>query len=420
MLHTKETLFETVDHLARESARLTKGEMAALEKNCGFNHAPAGALLSPDVRQHLDPVRSTSFDWMHNYLVGGLFHQEVNLLLKHLETSGLKQESIHQEFQLYTWPCWLSSKANYSKIFEKKKGSDADWKSSAGEALGSYPVLRNILKDRLDQGQFRKVAAKAVQCFMLLCHCLDLLQEAIVPGAVNPRDLEKAIRGHLHMFNEVYTKTQIPKGHYSLHLPMQLSQQSMLVPCFVHERRHKELKRFANAQSNARMGTERSLLEEMTLTHLDALATVDLVRQVGLLKPRAASQDLKASFSQHFGIAAHEAEGLQTSLSASFTRCSSIHARDVVAIVDPAGVAEVFFHCNFKGQLLTCVSFYEETQVTNRFRLKQADPIFVTPDQIAGPCIWKLYKGTSSSSTGTADVLQVVPQFSIMQAMQAV
>ena len=72
MLHTKETLFETVDHLARESARLTKGEMAALEKNCGFNHAPAGALLSPDVRQHLDPVRSTSFDWMHNYLVGGV------------------------------------------------------------------------------------------------------------------------------------------------------------------------------------------------------------------------------------------------------------------------------------------------------------------------------------------------------------
>ena len=141
---------------------------------------------------------------------------------------------------------------------------------------------------------------------------------------------------------------------------------------------------------------------------------------MGLLKPRAASQDLKASFSQHFGIAANEAEGLQTSLSASFTRCSSIHARDVVAIVDPAGVAEVFFHCNFKGQLLTCVSFYEETQVTNRFRLKQADPIFVTPDQIAGPCIWKLYKGTSSSSTGTADVLQVVPQFSIMQAMQAV
>ena len=72
MLHTKETLFETVDHLARESARLTKGEMATLEKNCGFNHAPAGALLSPDVRQHLDPVRSTSFDWMHNYLVGGV------------------------------------------------------------------------------------------------------------------------------------------------------------------------------------------------------------------------------------------------------------------------------------------------------------------------------------------------------------
>ena len=429
MLHTKETLFQTVDHLATQSARLNKREMAELEKNCGFNHAPAGPLLSPAVRQHLDPVKCTSFDWMHNYLVGGLFHQEVNLLLEHLQASGLKQEDIHKEFQLYNWPAWLSGKTSLNKIFEKKKGSDADWKSSAGEALGAYPALRHILKEWLVQGQLKQAAAKAVQCFMLLCHCLDLLQESIVPGAVDARELEKAIRDHLQMYNEVHTKkTQIPKGHYSLHLPRQLSEQSMLVPCFVHERRHKELKRFANAQANARMGTERSLLEEMTLTHLEALGRVDLERKVELLKPRAASWELKASFSQHFGITQTQADGLQTSLSASFKRFRCVSARDVVAIVDPPGVAEVYFHCSFAGQLLTCVAFYEETEVTNTFRLKQGDPIFVAPEQIAGPCLWKLSKATGkasgSSSTGTNpdshSFLQVVPQFSVIQAMQAV
>ena len=37
-----------------------------------------------------------------------------------------------------------------------------------------------------------------------------------------------------------------PKHHYMLHLPQMLWQHGVLIACFVHEWKHKEIKRYAN------------------------------------------------------------------------------------------------------------------------------------------------------------------------------
>ena len=41
----------------------------------------------------------------------------------------------------------------------------------------------------------------------------------------------------------------VPKAHYALHMGEQLKAHGLLLTCFVHERRHKECKRFANQMS---------------------------------------------------------------------------------------------------------------------------------------------------------------------------
>ena len=69
----------------------------------------------------------------------------------------------------------------------------------------------------------------------------------------------------------------VPKHHYMLHIPAQLAKFKILVLCYVHERKHKIVKRWTAPLCSDR-DNNRSLLEECTVAHLHAL-------QDPLLKP---------------------------------------------------------------------------------------------------------------------------------------
>ena len=60
----------------------------------------------------------------------------------------------------------------------------------------------------------------------------------------------------------------VTKFYYILHLPRQFKQSGILFPCFVHERKHRELKRFAGEIRNTGCNFESSLLEEITCKHI--------------------------------------------------------------------------------------------------------------------------------------------------------
>ena len=100
----RSTIYQLVDQLSARKPSCNRGEFDTLQKNVGFNHCPQGALMSQPLRQHLRPITAGCFDWMHCYLVAGLFHGETNLLLDVLAKEGLKPERIHQAFQEFTWP----------------------------------------------------------------------------------------------------------------------------------------------------------------------------------------------------------------------------------------------------------------------------------------------------------------------------
>lgn len=55
-----------------------------------------------------------------------------------------------------------------------------------------------------------------------------------------------------------------PKFHCMLHLPRMLQTHGILIPCFVHERKHRVVKRFASDIRNTSRDYERSLLAQIT------------------------------------------------------------------------------------------------------------------------------------------------------------
>ena len=382
--HTRETLKEVVEFVASQSTRLNKGDFAELQTSLGINHAEHGVLSCQEVMDMFDPTQGTMFDWMHCYFVAGLYHLELNELLNELRSAGLRQEAIHDAFQQFRWPGYIQEKGTgVQNVFEKKKSADIDFKSSASEALGSYPVLRLLLTE------FRETLARDhgvqpfISCFFLLCRALDLLQRT-AKAEVDPAELGQAIKKHLDMYQAVYPEnTFLPKGHFALHLEMQYRAHKRLVSCWVHEARHKEIKRYANQQTNLKQGTEKHLLQEVMLTHLDSLNRIPLERTSQLINPVAATPAVVASFCQHFQLV--PMGSICTSTNATVSKWPGLKTGDVVVM--EGAVGEILFHCQYLHHTLTCVTMYEKDAKPNRFRIVKDNIAYVPTTSILGPCI---------------------------------
>lgn len=111
----------------------------------------------------------TCFDWMHTYIVNGVFNSEVGYLMQALVEAGVTNKAVHDGLQRFTWPKRARSTCvTGQNVFEKRKRNDADLiKCTASEALALYPVLRVLLmelvphsagavKDAIDSGRSQR------------------------------------------------------------------------------------------------------------------------------------------------------------------------------------------------------------------------------------------------------------------------
>jgi hypothetical protein len=109
---------------------------------------------------------------------------------------------------------------------------------------------------------------------------LEMLM-GIPRGIVTPADLRRAIASHLEQYKQVYGEVAfIPKCHYTLHLPDMFQRHGFLVSCWVHERKHKEIKRYGNALDNTHDNYELSIIENSLFVHFEALADETLLPKV--------------------------------------------------------------------------------------------------------------------------------------------
>ena len=103
-------------------------------------------------------------------------------------------------------------------------------------------------------------AAHSALSFLALMEVIDMLH-ASMRSATDPAALAAVCRKFFERFIISYGQEQtLPKHHYLLHLSQSLKSVGFILNCFTHERRHKLVKRFADALHNTGPWFNRKIL----------------------------------------------------------------------------------------------------------------------------------------------------------------
>lgn len=198
-LHSDSSVWQVVDHLHTQSTMgLTKKAFADLESKLGFNHTPDGVLLDLSLRRIVKPISMTSFDAMHVFLVAGVWHREMSLLLVQLASCGYRQEMLHNWAMSCVWPDVHGGKACSARlIFKKKKEADAEFKCTASEGLAAYPIVKAFLMHNVREPPHD--LRLAMQSYYSLCIVLDSLK-LTATGSIQPATFRGQIETYLKHF----------------------------------------------------------------------------------------------------------------------------------------------------------------------------------------------------------------------------
>ena len=384
--HTDQSLRANCDFLREQILVLGKDAFARLQQTLGLNYVPHGAMFSDEVWQLTPPISSTMFDWLHCYLVNGAFQLEVSLMC---ESFPLRQCDWQEAMQGYTWPARISSKgASGSAVFAKMR--DWEFRCAASEGLSCYRPLRMFVSE-LDLGQKcgrRTIdigkAKAARQSFLALCQVLDALQ---APSA----DLATLIPQHLRLFKLAHGESKcLPKHHMAMHLPEQLARHSLLVSCWTHERKHKEVKRFATQLHNQPRSTEHAIIRDVSLCHFQDLEGYSCNTHCAGSRAMPAPDVLRLAFAGQIGV--QDVPGL-TYTTAAFLCSGESCSRGDVAIAAVQGqeqVAQVWAHMEWDGAMYTCISVWPKVEHArgNRFEVSDA-PMFIRLRDLRRTVIYK-------------------------------
>ena len=160
----------------------------------------------------------------------------------------------------------------------------------------------------------------AVASYNALASVLDLLQRCKTHRDVAPHALQDSIQRHQQLRLGVYTdERHQPKMHFASHLPYALREHELLC-CWVHERKHREIKRYAENQANAGDSTayETNQLQRTFLAQFYSLETLYVEKSTQLVncEPICVKQCCRNTCANLFGM-----QSVATSPSDGITKC---------------------------------------------------------------------------------------------------
>ena len=254
--------------------------------------------------------------------------------------------------------------------------------------MALYPVMRAFLQEKLPSIRDHE-RRECCRCFFILCEVLDLLYKAAAPQdpSTLAACLEQKIADHLELFKRCYgVEKVLPKAHLNMHLGDLMRRHGLLLSCFVHERRHKEIKRYANNLDSMQAGSEEHILQLELEEHLKNLLVFS-ERKAGLLNPKPAADLVQSAFCDFFSLPC--CPGLLVSMSCHVGSGRLCKREDVVVIRGTNGdeVAQVWFHVEFNGNRYTCLSEWLSLG-RNRFQTNE-EPVFRSTDAICRLCVFK-------------------------------
>ena len=382
VLHTNATVKAIAERL-RDAAVRGEAGLAELQKRLGFDASPESLLL--DAELDINLIDIWCWDWMHCYLQNGIFNTELDALLYRLEPHDLGIDVLDRYLNAFSWPKAIPSAV---KICRDLKHDLRNYPNgSASEMLSLLPVLTKYVSDVCVQKLEATNELTGEMASMLACiHVLELLV-CTRSGKVSGHDLLQSMLRHYTLQQSAYGfECWLPKSHYALHMPAALDRFKVLLACFVHERRHKIVKRHAEPRTHT-PNMEKGLMEEVTLEQLHGLENKTEFSAVRLLNEVAVSPAIHAVLTDAFPHLVHA-----TMSSVASVQYCRIQATDVAVFTDAGqpAVGQIWYHVCIDHQLFTCLANWPIVDThPNVFKCRvESQPRLVNTSQLISPCVY--------------------------------
>ena len=280
------------------------------------------------------------------------------------------------------------------RLFEKRNASSGELKASASELLSVYGVVRLAVVTKFpDVGLLPSQPSLAVRSFLAACQVLDVLKKSM-SEEICSNQLKAAVTIHQQLRLAAHGATNYqPKMHYSGHFYQHVESHPKLLSCFCHERKHKQIKRFANAHTNHSQAFEKSLLEEVVLLQSTALKEDQTKQSFALVSPKPASSVLAEHVKLFLWLGASDPLDVFASHDAVLKPTELCSVNDVVIVRTTGGqetVGMVWFHVEASGNLLTVWTPWLPIDGSpNTFRVKE-DPEFIETRSIQRCLVYRL------------------------------
>ena len=389
--HTDDSMKESVQLLKDNFGHCSQSHFTKMQQALGINFELQGALFSSELDGLLlnGPVSVTHYDWMHCYVVSGIWNTEAGYLLETVKTIA-PVKSIHEFIKRLIWPKRMGSTGVTGKTCLAKHDADgSEVKCSASEALSVYPAFRLFVIEKVRDGVSADIDA-AKKSLLALCQVLDLLTSK----KYTKDSLLAAIVFHLNCRLQAYGSSRFqPKCHYSVHLPFFVDERTQtLQACWVHERKHKELKRFATDASNANRSHawEKNLLKQVVLSQMRSLEEGTFIRAARLGVSKPAPEELVGYIRGVLQLAPFAHAAVDMSTHSFLENEIQVWSKDIVLISKQDGTEQVgevwfFLSCNDTDKLVCWCPF--NSLGSNRFQRKD-DPCLETMECVKRPLIF--------------------------------
>ena len=183
-------------------------------------------------------------------------------------------------------------------VFRKKQ--EGNLKCSASECLGIYTGIRAFLMIKMPQLQ---VILQVVGSYTALAELIDVLQ-SVSRNRRTATDLAHSITGYVHAHQQAYSNTLwVPKFHHLQHIAGMICHHKVVVGCFVHERKHRVAKRFAENIRSVGYNFGSYILKEVLFTNVQDLSDKDFDQlHIGLVHPIPANAKVSGLLQNAMGL----------------------------------------------------------------------------------------------------------------------
>ena len=325
----------TVQRLANVATN-RPAELKNREIACGFNHNKCNMLLEPSLDEVVLPVSVMAHDWMHTFVVHGVWNTIMFLLLSCLGASAHVQV-IGDFVKEWIFPKRLRINSDtLADAFSERRWKSSTkakyFKCTASDAMSLYAIVAVFF-----HCVYLRAGEHVEECvaYLALCDVLDLLV-MVALGVVTADKLEQQIDAFLAACIKAGWRAYMhPKFHWCVHLARELRIFGILLTCWVHERKHKIVKQYTNNQRNTRK-YEHSVLAEVTCQHfynLSLKSTFDM--SIGLREPTyKISPETKNHVLQWLQLDQSQVHDCVRSSRARVSKFEIVHVEDVAIWTD--------------------------------------------------------------------------------------